>query len=575
MAGDARRTVAAPVPHPRARLSERPSQADSQVFNDGRPCAHHHCRVAVTALRRTPRIELPVWALAAALAAGWLAFAPPTPDLAAQVYRAGLFEREGFAVFHLSWYGGHHLPAYSLLSPPLAALVGPRLLGAAAVIASVALFERLLRPHVGTRAARIATVWFALAATGDLLIGRITFSLGVTVGLAALLALQRGRTALGGALAVGCAAASPVAGVFLALAGTALAVGSRSRGGLVLAVAALATVLLLAAAFPEGGTQPYGLAHAAIPVALAAGLLWMFPRAHPALIAGVAMYAGACLAASLLSTPLGSNVTRLGVLFGGPLLAALVVTHRIPSRRWGPVVALAGVLAVWVSIGPVREVAKGAGDPSTTPEYHRPVVDALAHAVGRARIEVPFTRGHWEAAYIAPKLPLARGWETQLDVKHGAFFYRTEKPYSAATYHRWLRENAVSYVAVPDAAPDPSSRHERRLIASGLPFLVPFAQLRHWRIYRVADPLPLVSAPGSLVTLDATGVTLRARGPAPILVRVRHTPYFTVTRGSACITRAADGWTRVIPVRPGVIRIDARFAPGRRFSTGITCGRAP
>jgi hypothetical protein len=37
------------------------------------------------------------WLLAAVLALAWLAVGPDTPDLAAQVYRAGLFERE---VFH-------------------------------------------------------------------------------------------------------------------------------------------------------------------------------------------------------------------------------------------------------------------------------------------------------------------------------------------------------------------------------------------------------------------------------------------------------------------------------------------
>ena len=48
--------------------------------------------------------------LAAILAAAWLAFAPATPDLAAQVYRTELFEREGWTTFDLSWYGVHHMP---------------------------------------------------------------------------------------------------------------------------------------------------------------------------------------------------------------------------------------------------------------------------------------------------------------------------------------------------------------------------------------------------------------------------------------------------------------------------------
>ncbi len=73
-------------------------------------------------------------ALSALLAGLWLLFAPPTPDLAAQVYRTGLFEEHGFTLFNAHWYAGHHTPGYSLLFPPLAALVGPRVLGAMAAV---------------------------------------------------------------------------------------------------------------------------------------------------------------------------------------------------------------------------------------------------------------------------------------------------------------------------------------------------------------------------------------------------------------------------------------------------------
>ena len=78
------------------------------------------------------------WLLAAALALAWLAFGPPTPDLAAQVYRAGLFHREGFTLFNANWYGGHHTPAYSILFPPLGALLGVRVVGALAAVGSAA-----------------------------------------------------------------------------------------------------------------------------------------------------------------------------------------------------------------------------------------------------------------------------------------------------------------------------------------------------------------------------------------------------------------------------------------------------
>ena len=72
--------------------------------------------------------------LAACLTGAWLLVDPRTPDLAAQVYRAGLFRQLGFAVWDEHWYAGHHLPGYSLLFGALSWLVGVRLLGALAVL---------------------------------------------------------------------------------------------------------------------------------------------------------------------------------------------------------------------------------------------------------------------------------------------------------------------------------------------------------------------------------------------------------------------------------------------------------
>ena len=144
------------------------------------------------------------WHVAAVLAIAWLAFGPPTPDLAAQVYRAGLFEREGWTIFDLYWYGGHHMPAYSILFPPLGALLGVRTVGALAAVASAALFDRIARRKFEPQAAYRGAMWFAVGTAADLLIGRLTFALGVTFALGAVLALQNGRRRLGltlGALA--------------------------------------------------------------------------------------------------------------------------------------------------------------------------------------------------------------------------------------------------------------------------------------------------------------------------------------------------------------------------------------
>ena len=512
-----------------------------------------------TALARE-RAVVPIWILAAVLAALWLLLAPPTPDLAAQVFRATLFRNEGFAVWDSSWYGGHNLPGYSLLFPPIAALIGPRLLGAIAITASAVLFERLMGAHFPPRAARWATVWFALAAVGDLMIGRITFALGVSFGLACLLALDRKKTALAIIGAVACAAASPVAGSFVVLAAFAVTVAERSRAAAATAAAASVTVLAMALGFPEGGVQPYPITSTIIPVAATIAVALLAGPTRRSLQIGAWLYAPVCILASLVPSPLGENVARLGVLCAGPLILALILSRPTPVKHLRVVVMIAAAVACWQLLGPLRETAKGAVDPSTAAVYHQPVIDYFKTRGDRPfRVEVPFTRAHWEAAYLAPHITMARGWSTQLDTKYGALFYRKNRPFSASEYRRWLDRNAVRYIAVPDAAPDPSSKRELAVIAANPSWLKPLWSSVHWKVYEVTDHEPLVDGPGDLVALGRDNFTLQAHRAAPMIVRVRWTSYFTVTEGSACLARARGGWTEVTPVRPGRLRIAARF----------------
>jgi hypothetical protein len=65
-------------------------------------------------------------ALALAFGLLYLVFEPRPGDLAVHVFRAELFEREGFTIWNGHLYGGHNTPAYSVLSGPLSWLLGPR-----------------------------------------------------------------------------------------------------------------------------------------------------------------------------------------------------------------------------------------------------------------------------------------------------------------------------------------------------------------------------------------------------------------------------------------------------------------
>jgi len=162
---------------------------------------------------------------------------------------------------------------------------------------------------------------------------------------------------------------------------------------------------------------------------------------------------------------------------------------------------------------------------------------------------------------MAPSVSLARGWEKQLDEKYDGVLLNPGL--SAAGYSRWLREQAVSYVALPDTPLDPSSAQEGRLIRRGLPYLRTVFKSRHWTVYAVRGPTPLLEGPGRLTALGHDSFALRASTPGRFLVRVRFTRYWTLTAGDGRVSEAPGGWTYVTANAPGPLRIAARFSLAR------------
>ncbi|HTR89433.1 MAG TPA: hypothetical protein VMG62_04910, partial [Solirubrobacteraceae bacterium] len=293
---------------------------------------------------------------------------PHTADLAAQAYRVGLFGREGFTVFDEHWYAGHAMPGYGLLFAPLAWLIGMRVAAALAVMCSIALFESLTRRFYGTaggagdaletegpraRAGRrfgkshrdpdtpgaglvaAGGCLFAVAAVGDVWSGRLTFAFGVAFGVACVFALARGRRAAGAALAGVCAAASPVAGLLLALAALSQAIARRRAGALALVGAPVALVLgPLELLFAEGGLEPFPVRSFAASAAVTLAFLWGVPRGDRLLRVGGVVYLLALAGTLLAHSAMGSNIERYGVLLGGPLL--LCSLGREAARRAAP-----------------------------------------------------------------------------------------------------------------------------------------------------------------------------------------------------------------------------------------------
>jgi hypothetical protein len=457
--------------------------------------------------------------------AAWLLATPPTSDMAAHSYRAWLFDHEGFAVWNAQWYGGHYVPGYSLLFPPLAGALGAfGAVVAAGLAACVALWTLARDVSRSTWAP-----WLAVSGgLTNLLIGRGPFVLGVALAALALLLWARGRRNWAAAAALACPLASPVAGVFLVVVAL-----PRAR----LVVPAAVAGLALTQTFPEGGADRF-VATAFWPLlALSVALVWLLPgRLRLPAAAGVALL----VAAFVLPTPMGQNAGRLAVLAGPVAMAAC---GRGP--RWALLAVGAGLVYLqWLPA--VRALTEADRVDA------RPLVALLA---GRAapgdRVEVPLTRSHWEAADVAPARALARGWERQLDLKVNRLFY--DGRLTPARYEAWLRREGIRWVALADAPLDVSARAEAALLRGGLPFLRAAGRAGSWRVWEVrgvaAEPIA-AAGPQELVVDAPAGRTVMHRRWAAV---------WRVSSGRACVRSAGN---RLAVEAPAAGRVVLKAALG-------------
>jgi hypothetical protein len=551
----------------------------------------------------TPR--LPAWLcgawLAVVLSALYLVVSPPSGDLAAATYRSSLFSRVGFTIWDNGWYAGHALPAYSLLAPALGAWLGVRLLLALCTVAASTIFGALA-PSWLPNGARAATLVFAFGFCAELSSGRVPYDLGIATGLAAMLAaatIQRphrgGKLALALAaaiaLSVATAAASPVAGAFLTLAGVALALSAVVGGhdgaarGLCVAVPALVTILLLAFLFPEGGYEPFSAGIFWPELAAAVSIAALLPQGSLSAAGrrtvrmGAGLYATALIASFLVHTPVGSNVTRLGAMFGAPIVVGVLWTSAGISlgRRADAgrllLFILAPLLLYWQLATAIDDQVALAGDHTVRASFYMPLrAELLQLTRGRPiRVEVPMTNAHWESVYLpGGPISIARGWERQLDTRYDALLYRDGL--TASAYRRWLDENAVGYVALPDAKLDSAGQEEGRLIDGGLPYLRQVWHSSRWRLFAVRDATPLAQAPARMLQVGADSFTLQVPRPGSYEVRLHWTPYWALASPAAgCVSAAPDGFTKVLARTPGRIRIEIQFALDRVFLHGPRC----
>jgi hypothetical protein len=503
-----------------------------------------------------------VTAVAAVTAAVTFLIAPPMgTDLSAQTARADFFSRHGFAVLDLGWYGGISPYGYSLLTPAPMAWLTPRGLGAIAGVAAAVLFVLLLL-RTGARHPSAAGLLGVVGIFGNLVSGRVTFAVGVAFGLAALLAVtarSRWRWAGACAGAVLAAAASPVAGLFVGLAGAALILTpKRQVDGLALAVGAAVPTLGTALLFGTGGTMNISAWDTGRAVAASLVVAWLVP-VRPIRMAAL-LYAAGVLAAAVVETPVGLNAVRLAAMFALPVLAGYAVLPSIVRPR----IALPLVL-IAVAVGqPPVSVAdlRGAGDPTASRDLYRPLLDELARRQPVGRVEVVPSGDYWESAYVPGAAPLARGWLRQADMDRNPLFF--DGLLTAERYENWLHDNGVSHVAVnTDTAPSWVGRRELDIITAGPDYLDLEWREAGWLLYRVTGRPSVVGAGATVVSSTDRAVTVAVETPGDVLIRVRWSRWLAL-RGSGCLTPGRDGWTTLRVTAPGRYRVTSAFTAGPR-----------
>jgi hypothetical protein len=486
--------------------------------------------------------------IAVLVAVAYLLAPPMGRDFSAQLAHAELAELHWPALLDLRWYAGFSPLGYSVFAPPVMAVLGVPLTTALAYVATVVLFAALLKT---ARVARpvAGAITGAVCLTGNLVVTRTTFALGLAIGLGALLALMSGRLRVSSGLSVLTPLASPVAGLFLGVAGGALFLTGKRRAGVTLAVSAMVPTIVVGLAFGNGGYQTFAAKQALISLLVCLGVTGLCWRT-PVVRWGGLLSAVLVAAAYLLPTPVGTTATRLPELFAAPIIVA------VATVRLGAVIAATVTVALLlppVSITELRE----RGDPALSAEFYAPLLHQLAARRVAGPIEVVPTLRRGEAAFVAPVVPIAKGWSRQSDTGRNAIFY--DGTLNADTYRKWLDDNAISYIAISNGPYDWSASDEVTLVRGGLPYLQTVWSDKTWTLYAVTQPRPVISFPGQLIDRGPVSLTVSLPEPGAYVVRLRWSRYLTASNG--CMRPTEDGWSMVVVERPGTSKIEGSLLP--------------
>ncbi|MEU0198693.1 MULTISPECIES: MFS transporter [unclassified Streptomyces] len=529
-----------PVSGPRIRVPAGPEGASREETGaPGRDVASRlHLALLTLRERMLRHPVLSVTGLAGVLHVVWFfTFANSGGDLAAQDAWAEFVGRHPDSAYNLAWYGGMHPVSYSMVSPYLMSVLGVRTTMMIAGTVSAGLLTLLL---LRSRAVR-NPLWASLAGVFGLFCnavsGRVTFGLGMMFALGAVAVVfcwpyrwryKRWAKALCAApLAALATMSSPVAGLFVGLVAVALFLQKRRPGAWALGLAPSAVVAVSAWLFPFSGTQPMAIGSVILPLAFSILVYALVPRDWKTVRLTAAVYGLGVVLVWLISSQIGSNITRLAMLFAGVALVAALPFTVPRSRKWYAIVVAFVGFTAWIGFKSTDDIVHTAPAASWSREL-APLVNELQEVgAEKGRVEVVPARSHREASALAPYVNLARGWNRQADMERNPLFY--DDTLNSANYREWLKRWAVHYVVLPKDEPDgDGGERERELVQRGLPYLNQVWGDANWQLFKVTAPTPLAEPNAVVERAEQGEMVLRVRKAGRILVRIPYSPWLSI-----------------------------------------------
>ncbi|MET9204518.1 MFS transporter [Streptomyces bacillaris] len=533
----------------------------------------------------------------------FLFFANSGGDLAAQDAWAEFVGRHPGTAYNLAWYGGMHPVSYSVVSPYLMSVLGVRTTMMIAGTVSAGLTALILVRVRAVRNPLACSLAGVFAYLCNALSGRVTFGLGMMFAVGAVAAVfcwpyrwrykRCAKAAVAAPLAALATASSPVAGLFLGVVAAALFLHRRRPGAYAIGLAPVAVVGLSSLLFPFSGTQPMSLGTVSLPLLFSILVFLLVPRDWSTVRTAAAVYGAGTVLTYFVDSQIGSNVTRMAMLFAGVVLLA-ALPYTVPrSRRWYALVLAFAGLNFWIGFKSVDDIVRTAPTASWAREL-APLVNQLQQVgAERGRVEVVPASSHREASALAA-YNLARGWNRQADMKRNPLFY--DDTLNAVNYRQWLDRWAVHYVVLPTGKPDSGARQEAELVGGGLSYLREIWGDENWKLYRVLEPTPLADPPATVERAGANELTIRVESAGRVLIRIPYSRWLALVdeQGKSlerpqeteesklrtqedetaprtfenihgCLNRIedegpyGDEWTELLAPKPGVYRLAAPY----------------